>query len=109
MEMTAYCGLSCSACPAYIATVNNDNFLRAKTAEKWRKTFNPEIKTEDINCFGCKSNVLFGHCKTCGIRACGSEKQLENCAGCDTYSCDMLEGFFKHAPEAKKRLDGLRK
>jgi uncharacterized CHY-type Zn-finger protein len=58
----ACCGLDCNQCGAYIATVNNDNELRKKTAEEWSKQYNADIKAEDINCLGCKSEVLFGHC-----------------------------------------------
>ena len=31
-----------------------------------------------------------------------------NCAECDKYTCDRLEGFFKIAPQAKTALDALR-
>ena len=36
-KMIGYCGLDCEKCDAYIATKNNDNELRAKTAEEWSK------------------------------------------------------------------------
>lgn len=31
--MIAYCGLDCEKCDAFIATKNNDNLLREKTAK----------------------------------------------------------------------------
>ena len=34
-EMIAYCGLDCEKCDAYLATINNDQHLREKTAELW--------------------------------------------------------------------------
>ena len=31
----AYCGLNCNKCPVLIATANNDDMLRQKTAKEW--------------------------------------------------------------------------
>lgn len=107
-EIIACCGLLCSDCPAYKATLHNDDGLREKTAEEWRKAFNPDIKAEDINCLGCKSDLTFGYCKVCEIRACSLEKSLENCGGCTSFSCDKLEGLLQHAPEARGRLEKFR-
>jgi hypothetical protein len=104
----AYCGLSCDNCLAYQATVNNDDQLREETAAKWRQIFSPNIQAADIQCLGCKSEVRFGYCASCGIRSCSVAKGLENCGECDAFSCDKTEQFFKHAPEAKTYLAGLR-
>ena len=34
-DMIGYCGLDCEKCDAYIATVNDDQALREKTAKMW--------------------------------------------------------------------------
>ena len=34
-KMIAYCGLDCESCDAYLATVNDDQELRKKTAKLW--------------------------------------------------------------------------
>jgi hypothetical protein len=107
-DIIAYCGLLCNECPAYKATIYNDNELREMTAKEWRKMFNPDIKAEDIICLGCKSDLVFGYCKVCEIRVCSSEKSLETCVGCDSYGCDKLDEFLQHAPKAKERLEKLR-
>ncbi|HIJ53152.1 MAG TPA: DUF3795 domain-containing protein [Planctomycetes bacterium] len=109
-EMTAVCGLLCSECGAFIATINDDNEKRTEVAQLWSKQYNQDIKPEDINCDGCTSdsNRLFGHCKVCEIRKCGKEKAIENCAHCDEYACEKLEGFFKMVPDARKHLDSIR-
>jgi hypothetical protein len=104
----AYCGLNCDDCLAYKATVGNDDELREETAAKWRRLFSPNIRAADINCLGCKSEVRFGYCQSCGIRACNTTKNLENCGACDAFGCEKTEAFFKHAPEAKAYLKGLR-
>ncbi|MBW1642014.1 MAG: DUF3795 domain-containing protein [Deltaproteobacteria bacterium] len=107
--MIAYCGLNCSNCEAYLATQEDNNARRAETAQKWSKIYNAEIKTEQINCTGCKSDgIKFSHCNVCEIRQCCISKNVDNCAVCDDYICDTLSGFIKLAPEAGIALEKLR-
>jgi hypothetical protein len=108
-EMTAFCGLICSDCGAYIATKNDDDEKRVEVARLWSQQFNTDIKPEDINCDGCisDSDRRIGYCQLCEIRKCGKLKGIPNCAYCDEYVCDKLEGFFKLVPDAKKQLDGI--
>jgi hypothetical protein len=109
-KMIAYCGIECSKCPALIAKKENNDELRKKTAEEWSKQFNAEMKPEDINCDGCLSTgVLVGYCNICEIRKCGIEKKVENCAYCNDYICEKLEKWFKNVPDAKNRLEEIRK
>ncbi len=107
-RIVACCGLECSKCDAYVATVNNDDELRKRTAESWSNMFNSDIRTKDINCLGCGSNVLFSHCHECDIRKCNNDRSQENCSKCADYGCSRIDGFFKMVPEAKKILDSLR-
>lgn len=110
-RIIAYCGLDCSVCPAYVATINNDDAARAKLAEEWGKAFNIEMKPEDINCDGClsKDGRHVGYCSMCGIRQCGIEKAVENCAHCVDYSCEKVSAFHLQAAPAKETLDTIRK
>lgn len=108
-KMLAYCGLVCSDCNAYKATVNNDETLRKQTAGEWSKMFRVDIKTELINCLGCNSDVRFSYCSMCQIRACSSERKYDTCAQCDSFGCDKLEEILKHVPEARERLEKMRK
>ncbi len=55
----AYCGLDCEKCEARLATINNDNELRTKVADKWSKLNNITITPEMINCEGCKTPFSF--------------------------------------------------
>jgi len=109
-KMMAYCGLICTDCPPYIATQKNDDEERKKVVEMWSK-HDAALKIEDINCDGClaDSERLFKYCGVCEVRKCGKEKKVANCAYCDDYACDKLTEFFKMAPEAKTRLDEIRK
>ncbi len=111
MKMIAYCGTVCSKCEAFEATKNDDDILRAKTAETWSKKYGSDIKPEDINCNGCMSEngTLFNYCTMCGIRKCGKEKGVQTCAHCSEYGCEQLLGFFQLVPEAKDGLDEIRK
>lgn len=109
-KMIAFCGACCNECPGFLATQNDDDDARAKTAELWSKMYDCELKVEDINCDGCKKDGgrLLGHCTVCEIRLCGLEKQIENCAHCDDYVCEKLEKFFGMAPDLRKTLDAIR-
>jgi len=109
-KLIAACGLTCSECPAYIATQKNDDALRAATAKKWSEMFKADIKAEDINCDGCSTDSprLFNYCATCEIRKCAREKKAATCAACLEYSCKKLDEFLAQVPEARKVLEALR-
>lgn len=42
-NMIAYCGLDCEKCDAYLATINDDQELRKKTAKLWAELNNAPI------------------------------------------------------------------
>ncbi len=111
-KMIAFCGLTCTECPAFVATQKDDDGERKKVAKIWSKEYKSEIKPEDINCDGClaeEEGRVFNYCKVCEIRKCGQEKEVENCAYCDDYACDKLSDFFKMAPAAKTALEEIKK
>jgi len=108
--MIAYCGLTCTDCPAFKATDKNDDGARAQVAEMWSREFKVDLKPADINCTGCQSKdvPVFNYCQVCEIRKCGQGKQVENCAYCDDYACEKLTAFFAMGPGAKGTLDKIR-
>ncbi len=110
-QMIAYCGLVCSSCPTFLATQNDDDVARAQTAAFYAEKFGLNLKPEEINCDGCKSEggKLIGYCQECNIRRCCREKSLENCAVCSEQPCEDLAQFHKFSPEAKHCFDALRK
>lgn len=106
-KMIAYCGLDCEKCEAYKATVNNDNDLRKKVADKWSKLNNVTITPEMINCLGCRKNgVKTPYCESlCPIRQCSMKKEYETCGDCDSFlSCEKVGMIIGNNEEAKKNL-----
>jgi len=106
-QMIAYCGLDCEKCDAYIATKNNDNALREKTAKLWAEINNAPITSDMINCQGCRvSGVKTPYCdKMCEIRQCALNKKVTTCADCaDINTCKPLGFVFENSKDAKNNL-----
>jgi hypothetical protein len=106
-KLIACCGLDCSACDARIATLTNDNELRARTAESWKVQFNaPDITPEMINCTGCReAGAKFSHCYECEIRNCVKSKDFETCADCaEMESCPIVGNVLQYVPDALENL-----
>ena len=109
-RMIATCGLTCTECPAYIATKNEDTAALEALAKTWSAEYGAALSADDCSCNGCHSTVgpWMSHCAECEIRACGTEKGVENCAECMEYACEQLVKFIEFVPDAKTTLDGLR-
>ena len=106
-KMIAYCGLNCEKCDAYIATKNNDQALREKTAKLWAELNNAPILPEHINCEGCRvDGVKTVFCENfCQIRQCATKKGLQTCGECpEMETCPRLRTVTSHNPEALKNL-----
>jgi hypothetical protein len=109
-KLIACCGLNCATCDARIATVNNDDQLRAKTAEIWKVNYNAaDLTPALINCTGCReAGVKFGHCEVCEIRNCVQSKNFQTCADCEKLeSCSIVGNIHKYVPEALNNLKSL--
>jgi hypothetical protein len=109
-KIIAFCGVNCAECPPYLAHKNDDNELRAKTAEEWSKMFEARFKPQDINCVGCleTEGPQIGNCAECEIRRCAIQRNLANCAYCPDYACEKLTKFFEMYPSPKANLDQIR-
>jgi hypothetical protein len=109
-KLISCCGLNCATCDANIATINNDDELRAQTAEKWKVQHNAEgLTAEMINCTGCReAGAKFAHCEVCEIRNCVKSKSYETCADCvQLGSCLIVGGLHQFVPEALENLRSL--
>lgn len=108
--MIAYCGTKCLECEAYQATQENDDVKRKVVAEKWTVIYKTDIRPEQINCSGCKSEGVkfFFTEHGCSIRKCNREKGTEHCAVCPEYKCETLGKFIEAAPLVGTMLEALR-
>lgn len=83
-KLIGCCGLDCEKCDARIATLNNDNVLREKTAALWTKLNGTTITPDMINYTGCRlEGIKTPFCdKLCPVHNCVREKKLDTCADC---------------------------
>lgn len=106
-KLISCCGLNCATCDARIATLENNDEHRKKTAEAWSAMFNaPGLDYTVINCTGCRMDgIKFAHCNTCEIRVCVNAKGYETCGDCaEIDTCSIVAMVHKHAPEARQNL-----
>ena len=106
-QYIACCGLDCETCEARLATVNNDDALRAKVAKLWSDFNGVEITPEMINCVGCRINgVKTPYCESlCPIRQCALGRGVETCGDCsEMESCEKLGAITEHNTDALNRL-----
>lgn len=107
--MIAYCGLDCRKCDAYLATVNDDQALREKTAKSWSEMNHATILPEHINCEGCRTDgVKTVFCQSlCKIRQCALEKDFETCGDCpDMEGCQTAAMIHDTNAAARETLKG---
>ena len=99
-KMLARCGYRCDLCAAR----SDDPALRQRLIEGWRKYLGHEMYTvENVRCDGCMNDGRLAD-KNCPVRPCAIEKGVENCAYCDEYPCDKLEGLICSREKFVKRL-----
>ena len=106
-KMTAYCGLDCENCDAYIATKNNDDALREMVARLWSELNGVEITPEMINCEGCRADgKKTVYCESlCPIRQCASGKGYETCGGCaELTMCDKIGAIIANNEDVLEKL-----
>ena len=103
----AFCGLDCEKCDAYLATVNDDNALREKTARLWSELNQVEITADQINCEGCREDGLKTvYCDSlCEIRKCAVKKGMETCGSCpEMDTCQTVGVIINNNPSALGNL-----
>lgn len=111
-KMIAYCGLDCGKCDAYIATVNDDQALREKTAKLWSELNHVAILPEHINCEGCRTDgVKTVFCQSlCKIRQCAMKKGFNTCGDChDMQDCQTVAMIHDTNPSARETARSLGK
>ena len=110
-ELIAYCGLDCEKCNARIATINNDDTLRDKTARLWAEINHAPITKEMINCTGCRTEgVKTPYCDSmCEIRKCAMNRGFNTCGDCAEFgNCETVEPVLKSSADASKNLKSMK-
>ena len=108
-QYIAFCGLDCEKCEARLATVNDDDVLRQKTASLWSELNGVEITPEMIHCVGCRiEGVKTPYCEAlCPIRRCAMGRGLETCGSCpEMTDCETLGAILRNNAEARQNLKG---
>lgn len=108
-DMIAFCGLDCEKCDAYLATVNDDQALRERTAKLWAELNNAPILPEHINCEGCRADGRKTvYCDSlCPIRQCALKKGAATCGDCpELETCPTVGAIFSNSPGARENLKG---
>jgi len=113
--MIAYCGLTCDSCPIHLATIEPDigrrRELKESVVRQCAELYNMDLRLEEVtDCDGCRtgSGRLFSGCMNCGIRKCAIRKNLESCAYCSQYPCELLREHFSRDPGSRNTLELLR-
>ena len=108
--LIACCGLDCEKCDARIATVNNDQALREKTAKYWSELNHVQITPEMINCTGCRTaGAKTPYCDSmCEIRKCAMKKGAETCGGCsELENCKTVGLVLANSVDALNNLKNI--
>ncbi len=109
-QLISYCGLHCDECKAFKATLANDLDWKKQIAKHWTEELKIEMKPEDVDCCGCKSETISGWCRrACKVRPCAAQKGIDTCANCSEYQCETLKEFLKNEPDATRNLQEIRK
>lgn len=105
--MIAYCGIDCSKCEGYLATLSGKEEELIKVAQAWSEKFQTSVMPEDVICDGCKADERKSrHCKnTCEIRPCCIGKRLKACINCDNFPCADECFIIQQVPDAKKNME----
>lgn len=106
-NMIAYCGLDCEKCDTYLATINDDQMLREKTAKLWAELNNAPILPEHINCEGCRvDGIKTVYCDSlCAIRQCALKKGVTICGDCNNADkCKTVARVTDNNTESRNNL-----
>lgn len=88
-----FCGHDCARCVTYLATVRDDDGLRERSREFYRKSFGIDLPAEEFRCLGGRSDDVFRLCRECPFAACCRKRGLDACGDCPEFPCAMLAEY----------------
>ena len=106
-RMVAYCGLDCETCDAFVATKNNDQALREKTAKLWAEMNHAPITPGMIDCEGCRADgAKTPYCESlCAIRQCALGRKVATCGDCaELEKCEKVGAIAGTNETARRNL-----
>ncbi len=114
-EDLSFCGVNCTACDVFGATVHGDEEARRRAHETWSKTAQQHWGMETLDptilkCRGCRieGDDIFKGCRHCPIRRCAKEKNLTSCGRCPEWEeCERLSNLLVDEPEARPNLEAI--
>ncbi len=105
----AYCGINCESCKLYKATISNNDELRKEVAKEWGDLYKRTLNLSELNCLGCKSEIIYEACKKCDIKDCNLKRETENCNSCEEYStCKRIRQFENWQKENNTEVEIIR-
>ncbi|MBD3284860.1 DUF3795 domain-containing protein [candidate division WOR-3 bacterium] len=109
-ELRGTCGVDCTKCDVYHATLTDDDKLRTKCLPAWQKTakehWGKELTLADINCKGCigTEEAIFSP-TYCPMPRCAKKRGFTSCGQCpDWKTCGWLSMLHADCPEAREYL-----
>jgi len=100
------CGMRCDLCLAYLPNVEAHPENRQLISDGWHKYFGFRIPPEKIQCGGCFTHGNPTLDAECPVRPCVIEHDLENCAGCEDYVCEKLQGILINFESKQEEFGG---
>jgi len=108
-KMIAPCGIDCSICDAYFATITDDSVLKQKLVDNYEAQMGKKIALSDVECFGCPSEGKhISFYEVCEIRTCAGTKGYATCAECSDFPCAKGNFIWKENSVSKTNLEELR-
>lgn len=102
-KLIGKCGYRCDLCAAR----SKDPQIRKKLVDGWRKYLgHTNYTVENVQCEGCQGKGKLAD-KKCPIRPCAINKEVENCAFCDEYPCEVLKDFAARREDFLKRFPDI--
>lgn len=90
--MVCWCGIDCTRCRTFRATVYNDEGAR-EAASAYYQGIGQAVAMEDIHCFGGHSDEVMAACAGCPYMRCGQGKGLNRCDACGEHPCESLRWY----------------
>lgn len=82
--------------------------MRESVVRQCADLYGMDLTLEEItDCDGCRSGTgrVFSGCVNCEIRICATGKNLDSCAFCGQYPCELLNEHFARDPGSRTNLE----